>query len=293
MGQSNKHHYLPIFYLKGFTNEHNQFAIHDKKRTVLKKGMFYPASHFYENERNTIEANGLKGDILEEVYSTKDNIHSKLLRLFQNSAGIPDLLSDQLIAFQGFLSLLFWRLPETDILYLKEYQRNHDIRRVIRFIDEKTNEEIVDDKTIAAYEDPAMIKFMRSHVSDVSLLSTNKLDLNKWRIAYTTSGFKLCSDMPFIFRKEIPNGIFDCEFIFPITKHHLMVKTAHLLEIKEMGPEMSLKIDMLIFMQAKKYCCCARRDYLEVISIFSKRFCYEELREEVFFFFENHQKETE
>lgn len=45
---SQKHHFLPVFYLKGFANENEQFKIFNVKTKRFKqKGNFFsPSSHF-------------------------------------------------------------------------------------------------------------------------------------------------------------------------------------------------------------------------------------------------------
>ena len=81
MSISRKHHYIPKFYLKGFTNESSEFAIYDIKREVLKTNMFSTKSHFYELDRNTIDTGNEKTDFIEEFYQ---KLEDKLKHTFKD-----------------------------------------------------------------------------------------------------------------------------------------------------------------------------------------------------------------
>jgi len=50
-----RHHYLPVFYLKGFTNENKKFLIFDKEQNrFIKNGKeFSPSSYFFKKDANT------------------------------------------------------------------------------------------------------------------------------------------------------------------------------------------------------------------------------------------------
>ncbi len=68
MSISQKHHYLPEFYLKGFTNEAGQFSIYDYEQKRIKKNLFYPSTHFFDN-RNLVDVEGEITDVPEKLYS--------------------------------------------------------------------------------------------------------------------------------------------------------------------------------------------------------------------------------
>ena len=53
---SHEHHFLPIFYLEGFTNDENKFYIYlkDQNRFKKNKKLFSPASHFWIRDDNTM-----------------------------------------------------------------------------------------------------------------------------------------------------------------------------------------------------------------------------------------------
>lgn len=71
-----RHHYLPVFYLEGFTNEENRFKIYDvQNQSFIKDGKeFSPKSYFFEKDSNTMTKDGIKDDFLEKrFYSDMDS----------------------------------------------------------------------------------------------------------------------------------------------------------------------------------------------------------------------------
>lgn len=78
MQKSWRHHYLPQFYLKGFTNENGTFKIYDVTQgKFLKDGKeFSPASYFFEKNANTIQSDKVDSERLENF--TKNMKHPLL-----------------------------------------------------------------------------------------------------------------------------------------------------------------------------------------------------------------------
>ena len=68
--KTQKHHFIPIFYLKNFTNGQNSFHIYLIKEGKFKQSgkLFHPSSHFYEKHDNTISIKETKSDFLETNY---------------------------------------------------------------------------------------------------------------------------------------------------------------------------------------------------------------------------------
>lgn len=287
MKKSSKHHYLPKFYLKGFTNENGQFAVYDCKNKRVKNHMFNPSSHFFEKDRNTIEINGTETDFLEEAYAKFDNRHAKLFKLIQDTEKTPLLNNNQKTFLQEFISHIFWRIPANDKLYKKEYIANSNFYKTFKIRDKKTKQEVNNTFTEELKQSEPFIKAVRAFAGNISLLSyTNTNDYNNWQISYNQNGFKLCSDSPIIFKKENPKNIFESDFIFPLTKKHLLVRTFNSLEIKFLTPKICLMIDLIIFKQAELYSCCLRRDYLESIHSIADKHGIDALKRKVFDYLE-------
>jgi len=75
MQTSWRHHYIPQFYLKGFTDENNRIEIYDLSTDRIKsKGPFSTKSHFFEEGRNSWITEDEVTDFLEErLYKNLDD----------------------------------------------------------------------------------------------------------------------------------------------------------------------------------------------------------------------------
>lgn len=124
MNVTRKHHYLPVFFLKGFVNDEGAFSVFDCKKRQLKKGRYFPSSHFFEFGRNTTNFEGTVSDFTEKGYGTKDNRFAKLFHKIQQCPGIPELDEMEMFALQEFISNTFWRIPKNDALFKEQLQTN-------------------------------------------------------------------------------------------------------------------------------------------------------------------------
>jgi hypothetical protein len=282
MSTSNKHHYLPEFYLKGFVNEAGQFSIFDYKKNSIKKGEYFPSTHFFEKGRNLLNLKGEKTDFIEQIYSIKDERYSKLLKLIQSSDSAPNLDSIQLLTLQDFVSNLFWRIPKNDTLYEEQFKENPLISKAYKIVDAETKEELHDQITEKIKTSKEFKKGLRVTASDFLHMAHNTDDLHNWRIGYSTSSLHLCSDNPLILKNEIAKDIFKTEFIFPLTKNHLLFRSFNNLKIKVLPAEYSLMIDLIIFKQGELFCASSRKDYLTTMSTIACNYDIARLKNKVF-----------
>ena len=120
MPLSQKHHYLPRFYLKGFTNEEGFFYKYDHNYGRIDKRQIHPNNIFYD-DRNLVDVNGAISDIPEQMYSQVDNRHADLFARINNQQTSPLFLGweDKLLLLE-FIITTFWRLPSSDTLYQDE-----------------------------------------------------------------------------------------------------------------------------------------------------------------------------
>lgn len=82
MNQSQKHHSLPVFYLKGFTEKNGQFKIFNVQRKEFKqKGKYFsPSTHFYILKDNTITTDFGEDDFMENYMKKLIIILQKFFR---------------------------------------------------------------------------------------------------------------------------------------------------------------------------------------------------------------------
>jgi hypothetical protein len=287
VNQSKDHHYLPQFYLKGFANTDGQFYIYDCIRKRIKSGTYYPASHFYEPKRNTVSFKGTENDLVEQAYSVKDNRHSKLLKFIQSCEKPPDLTREQLTVLQEFVADLFWRIPRTDEYYKNEFSKNPLFTKTFRIQNVNTGQVIDDEISRKLLSSEAFIKSVRVMAYATSILASDKsFDFHNWRITYSPNGFNFCSDNPIIFKDDSAKDIFDTDFIIPLTKSHLLIRTLNTKPIESTPTEFSAMIHSLVLKQGQRYCACSRRDYLDSIGNISEKFSDHILKSRIFSYLE-------
>lgn len=112
---SKRHHYLPIFYLKGFTNSEGTFHVYDKITNKILE-MQKPDSKYFEKHLNNYKFDGEIKFTLEEPYFTpQDTRIAPLFARIRHSNFDPDsLTSVEKFELIAFLMSLYWRLPNTN-----------------------------------------------------------------------------------------------------------------------------------------------------------------------------------
>ena len=108
-----KHHYLPQFYLKGFTNAVGLFMIYSVKEARFKRGgqFFTPASHFYLPDDNTVLMEGVPDDYLEAIYSVNETRYARILNKIRAIDQGFGLDNEDVIWLNYFAGELYWRVP--------------------------------------------------------------------------------------------------------------------------------------------------------------------------------------
>src|SRR5690349_5831671 len=117
---SKRHHYLPVFYLKGFADTEDLIYVYDKvKDTILSKQK--PESKFYEKHLNNYKVDGdIKFTFEESLFTPLD---TKGARLFAKIRSPEFINEEQLTPLErftllGFITRLFWRSPESNKLFV-------------------------------------------------------------------------------------------------------------------------------------------------------------------------------
>ncbi|MDO8687014.1 MAG: DUF4238 domain-containing protein, partial [Dehalococcoidales bacterium] len=107
---SKKHHYLPRYYLNGFTNSKGTFFVYDKEKDNIF--LTNPGGAFFENNLNTETfPNGYSYEFLEDLYTKIENAcWGSLDAIRQSTRDVPINALDKMHLFV-FLCFLYWRLP--------------------------------------------------------------------------------------------------------------------------------------------------------------------------------------
>lgn len=287
MSITKKHHYLPEFYLKGFVNECGNFSIYDYEKGHIKKGEFAPSTHFYEPHRNTIETSSGKTDFMETAYSIKDNAHAKLFHLIQSSTEPVNLDDEKMVTLMHFASTLFWRIPKNDRLYEEEYESNAIFKKVWKLYNKETGEEISGEELERLYNHPPFKKSLQVTAGDFLFMAHNPDDMWNWRLTYSKTSYNLCSDSPLILKNEDAKDIFKTDFILPLTKSHILIRTFKKIEITKAPPEFSLLISICLYKQGIKFCACNNRGWLNQIALISTSFALQTIKAKLFNYLED------
>ena len=121
-----RHHYIPIFYLKGFTNCNGKFYIFDKKKNKIINKSQSPKSFFFERNRHTLlNLNNDLDDFIEtKLYKSFDNYTSKAFIELRkvNLSEFNDNL-DKLSKIVMFINGIIYRIPKYDSYHIKKIKQ--------------------------------------------------------------------------------------------------------------------------------------------------------------------------
>ncbi len=282
-----RHHYLPIFYLKGFTNKNEQFKIYDveQKRFIKNGKLFSPNSYFFEKNANTFFGEDTTDDNLEtKFYSEFDSKTANLFEKINSSTSENKytISENEMPILQHFVSLMYWRLPHKknhiDFLVKNNNLRELGLKVKNKNKVEQSEIEKVENRIKNNAEFKKGLKFYLSLMDSIKGIGGRK----NFTIIENCEGYPfLCSDNPVIFEKtEYPDVHID-NFIFPLTGNKLFIR-ADIVNIKD--STFRFLIDILLFKESVKYVSFTNEKYVDLIEgFFDKYFdSIEHLRQEIF-----------
>ncbi|MDR3716073.1 MAG: DUF4238 domain-containing protein [Puia sp.] len=112
MRESERHHYLPEFYLKYFTADEGHFYVFDKKKELIKQA--YPKQYFFGWNRNTGVIGDEKSTLLESIYGEFETKIAPYYEAFVKTSNLDNVGLDSFFHILRFIHLLYWRVPEND-----------------------------------------------------------------------------------------------------------------------------------------------------------------------------------
>lgn len=264
-----RHHYIPEFYQRGFTNQTGKFKVFDVNRQAfIKNGKeFSPKSYFYEEDGNTITTKDGPDDFIEKRYGHIDNTVAEVFnRIKSSKPGLRFNLSDKdMPALQFFVSVLFWRLPTNydQIKKIVNEKELHELGLFIRSID--TNKIVRDEELETKIRsDPDFFKATKLILPFITYKR-----LFDCRTPLTIQKFpkelpSLCSDNPVIFNGQDSPDLYYDDFIFPLTYNLVLIRGKKLRD--DVMTTIKVDIDLLVLKQAKKYVSCTDPKYIELLN---------------------------
>ena len=268
--QSKKHHYLPRFYLKGFADADNRFYVLDKASGKIWQST--PEQSFCENRRNTGAICDIRTkeviytDFAEEALSRIDNRAALVFQeIAASSAKGFDFNVERTYAIRTLLASIFWRTPANDELRNEIIFSTSFAELGFGIHDEITGKRMPEQeehlKQIEIWQ-----KLYPMLLTTTAFLPRNSpFNFPDWRLYYREEGACLISDNPIIFRDFKGVSSLHGELISPISRKNILVSTPSC-KTPVLPKLFSLKLDLLLFHNAKQYVASARKHYLELMA---------------------------
>lgn len=281
-----RHHYIPQFYLKNFTNSENQFHIYSVKKGNYKaKGkLFSPESHFFEEDGNTLVTEQGSTDFLEtDFYKSLDNDVAKLFYKIRYSTEDRHGLSEEdMPMLQYFVAHLYWRNPMNDE-FVKRLLRTKGMNGLgLKIKDKETNETILNsDMEKKMIENESMYKMIKYWLPSALYQNLFENDSPLTILKFNPGGIpSLISDNPLILRHPENFDVYRDDFILPLSRDKILIRTKKLK--KQYQNRARVPIDHLLVRQANNFIATTDLSYIPLLQNVEKNKSTEEFRKEVF-----------
>lgn len=267
--QSWRHHYIPEFYLKGFTEEGGELYVYNKKyNRFYKKG---PGGVFYDPHRNTgvlvhPETGEVhKSDLAERMLAHFDNQMATAFEEIRTSKPEDNIIANKVLLYEirMLIHSVFWRSPVNDSIRNKLIDQESFADLGFGFFDEAGIRHVETEeffKTIDLWRKayPALL-MISSFVSKYK-----KLNDEIWGLYYLPDRYHITTDNPIILKEYLDPSSLGEELLFPVSKNILAISTkkykTHIL------PSLfSVKVDLLLFYLADVYVAGPDKEYLEFL----------------------------
>jgi len=248
---SERHHYIPKFYIKGFLNSSGKLYVYDKVKDEIKKNTFSPKQIFFEWNRNNVSSKNYETNILEDFYSLLDFKSAKTIQKLRDQPNKEGLLTDDIFGSLRFFILnLFWRIPKNDVANFIYYYKS-------------TKNSKMDDKFKF---DPRVIKCVTA--SFPFEITKNFPDQKRGKIKYQLFEFEkdtfLIGDYPILFKKKpsIVDELIYEDYILPISSKRIYRSTEENMSLSFSQIDIA-SFNALIIDQSEHYICGPDKVQLE------------------------------
>lgn len=268
--KSKKHHYIPVFYLKGFTDDNDQFYVYDKKTGKIWQSS--PDNSFFEKYRNTaadrnvITNEIVKTDYPEYLLSMHDSKAAPVVDAIRKSTKEDaDVLTiERLYRIRHFIFSLFWRSPANDE-FRNNFIKNNSFRSMgLRYVDKKTGLPNLEAEDMMFSSD--LFHKMYQWFLPLATFRNSNLNTNfsDWKLLYNKDPVHLVTDNPIIHPPVKNFSDLHRDVIFHVSSTRILVSTNKIIP-HILPPVFSLRIDLLLFIRAHRFVASANRTYLEWI----------------------------
>ncbi|MFP6791542.1 MAG: DUF4238 domain-containing protein [Thalassolituus sp.] len=247
---SKKHHFIPQFYIKGFSDENGDVFVFDKEYKKLASSPKKSAQIFYEENLYTVKKFGETSLLIEDSYGELEGMFSKLVAQMKEwpESLLPGIVKEtefsKLVILM--LSVQYWRnpkntgaakilLPDLVSLYDKAIETNGEVmpftRKDMKFYQKK-------------YKDEAAQKFMQFLILPLITFKFHPAQLEGLEILKLDDKHEfLCSDNPVMIDSIDSEFNFQGQVFYPLTKKFAISN----IKYKELS-----EIDKVVLSHAKK-----------------------------------------
>lgn len=277
-----RHHYLPVFYLKGFTKDSGLIKIFNvQEKRFLKNGKeFSPESFFFEKDANTVVFGDKRNDYIETSYADFDNEMAILIEKISKSDYTTDydVTEDDMPRINHFVSLMYWRLPHRTNELKKIINKNDLASLGLKIINKNgERQKATEEEFKNNSEFVKSYKFYNSLMDSVRGYNCR----TPYSILESHKNFPfLCSDSPVIFESANPK-VYEDDYLFPLSGNRLFIKANR---TSDFPPYLRMLVDAVVYKQAQKYVSCTDESYIENLETLLEKQNIEELKAEIFNF---------
>jgi hypothetical protein len=266
---SQRHHYIPEFYIKGFVGDDGKVSVYNKELGKIDSIKKSPKQVFFEWNRNTYNVHGNETDFVEKLYQFGESKFSPVYKKLTERLEQIDLTAKDLFQLMLFISNIHWRVPTQDAetsSYVKNLTPENSLFKVRNKI---TGENVTEELFDRIINEPSFIASYRIVMAMKDYLGV-PIDnsINNWKIYYAPKQNNhphLLCDNPLIIKEKHEENILKSELIFPLSKSKIVYHTLGK-PLKEIPPENRVSMDILLFLQAEKMVCGPDANYLNVIA---------------------------
>lgn len=265
---SKRHHFLPIFYLKGFCDDDGLFYVFDKKRDdFLPKCK--PDSKFYINHLNNYIHNGKPLFSYEENYfSPMDSKGAKVFKqIIEADISTEDTIPfETKIDFVWFLTNLFWRSPQANETFIELVRKEGLNNRYFGFY-KKSKENRIYDENIPVIKSQILSdsEIQKNFRTMMPYIDGNREEmwrlLQNWMIFDVYNSGMITGDSPILNNNK--NLSLDNVFgdvVFPISKNRLVIFGEKV--PKFMDALLGAYINLSIFYSADRFICSHNKELI-------------------------------
>lgn len=263
-----RHHYLPAFYLNGFTDEEGLFCVYDK----LEKEFHVrqrPDNWFFVKHLNSYRPDGKLLFTLEEPYHTEmDSQSAPSLRKIKDGDSSQQIDMQDKIQIILFFSMLFWRSPYSDELFQKLVETEGLSSLHLNYITDDAGNPLPE-SVLSKIQSEILgnvdnLRFFKQTMplSPAALQEGVRL-LEKWNLFYLPDSFEntLIGDSPFITKNpELRLDRIFNELTVPISKNRILVLADKVPEFYD--GNLHTLINASILHQSQRHVACANESFL-------------------------------